>query len=200
MKEVLFSVLGYVLGSVPFGLLVAKAKGVNIREVGSGNIGATNVFRSIGKGAGIFTFLCDFLKGFVPAFFFAQWAGLDPRFGLLFGMLAILGHNFPVFLKFKGGKGIATSAGMLAGVAPAAVLYGIGVWLIVFLASGFVSLASIIAALVIAIVGWSIPAYGLVTSIMLTILAALAIYRHKANIDRLRKGEENRFNVWKKKA
>jgi glycerol-3-phosphate acyltransferase PlsY len=198
MKLIVLAVLSYVLGSVPFGLLVAKAKGVNIREVGSGNIGATNVFRSIGKGPGVFTFFCDFLKGFVPAFFFAKWSG-NATFGLLFGMMAILGHNFPVFLKFKGGKGIATSAGMLAGVAPAAVLWGIGAWLIIFLASGFVSLASIIAALVIALVSWLIPTYGTVTSIVLTVLAGLAIYRHKTNILRLRKGEENRFNVWKKK-
>lgn len=199
MYAVLFSFVAYILGSVPFGLLVAKANGVNIREVGSGNIGATNVFRSIGKGAGIFTFICDFLKGFVPAFFFARWATLDLSFGLLFGMLAILGHNFPVFLKFKGGKGIATSAGMLAGVAGPAVLWGLGAWLLVFLVSGFVSLASIIAAVVIAVVGWILPGFGTVTSVVLTILAALAIYRHKANIQRLLKGEENRFNLWKKK-
>lgn len=199
MKEVLFSILAYLLGSVPFGLLVAKAKGVNIREVGSGNIGATNVFRSIGKGPGIFTFVCDFLKGFVPGFFFVVWGGTDPRFGLLFGMLAILGHNFPVFLKFKGGKGIATSAGMLAGVAPVAVLWGIGCWLVIFLCSGFVSLASIIAASLIGGVGWIVPDYSLIKSIMLTVLAVLAVYRHKTNIQRLLKGEENRFNLWMKK-
>lgn len=198
MKVVLLAVLAYILGSVPFGLLVAKAKGVNIRAVGSGNIGATNVFRSIGKGPGIFTFVCDFLKGFIPALVFAKWVGRE-NFGLLFGMLAILGHNFPVFLKFKGGKGIATSAGMLAGVAGQAVLWGIGTWLLVFLASGFVSLASIVAAAVIAVAGWLIPTYGWLKAIMLTVLAALAIYRHKANIQRLLKGEENRFNLWKKK-
>lgn len=199
MKEVLFSVLAYLLGSVPFGLLVAKAKGVNIREVGSGNIGATNVFRSIGKGPGIFTFVCDFLKGFIPAFVFAKFVE-NVNFGLLFGMLAILGHNYPIFLKFKGGKGIATSAGMLAGVAGKAVLWGIGSWLLVFLASGIVSLASILAAAVIAVVGWCLVGdYGLLKSIILTVLAVLAIYRHKPNIQRLLKGEENRFNLWKKK-
>ena len=198
MKVVLFSILAYVLGSVPFGLLVARVKGVNIREVGSGNIGATNVFRSIGKGAGIFTFGCDFLKGFIPAFVFVKFVG-NTNFGLLFGTLAILGHNFPVFLKFKGGKGVATSAGMLAGVAGQAVLWGLGTWLVVFLASGFVSLASILAALIIGIVGWLVPDYTLIKSVILTVLAVLAIYRHKTNIQRLLKGEESRFNLWKKK-
>ncbi len=197
MKETLFSILAYLIGSIPVGLLVARAKGINIREVGSGNIGATNVFRSVGKGAGIFTFFCDFLKGFVPAFFFVRWGAMDQQFGLLFGFLAIIGHNFPIFLNFKGGKGIATSAGMLAGVAPVAVLWGLGIWIVVFLSSGFVSLASIVAAVVVMVCGWT--EYGSLIAIALTILGVLAIYRHKANIQRLTKGEEHRFDIWKRK-
>ena len=136
MKEILFSVFAYLIGSIPVGLLVARFKGISIREVGSGNIGATNVFRSVGKGAGIFTFFCDLLKGFVPAFFFASWGSVNSQFSLLFGFLAIIGHNFRIFEIQRRQKGIATSAGMLAGVAPVAVLWGIGIWLIVFLSSG----------------------------------------------------------------
>lgn len=184
----------YLIGSIPFGLLIAKTKGLDIRKQGSGNIGATNVLRCLGKPLGITCFVLDVLKGYLPAFVFPMVGkiGADfPSIGILFGAAAILGHNFPIFLKFKGGKGIATSAGVLLGVAPLAVGLGILTWAIIFFISGYVSLGSIIAALVVAIVGWL--RYDITTALALTLLGALAIYRHRENIKRLLAGTENKF-------
>jgi acyl phosphate:glycerol-3-phosphate acyltransferase len=192
MDVLIGAVAAYFLGAVPFGLLVAKSRGINIREHGSGNIGATNVFRVVGKGWGVFTFVLDALKGFLPAFVFVRVAGMDPQFGLLFGFLAILGHSFSCFLRFKGGKGVATSAGMLLGVAPAAVGVGFVVWLISLVISRYVSLASILAAVAVGLSVWFF--YDrLVLQVALTVLAALVIWLHRANVKRLLNGTENRF-------
>jgi len=185
------TLVSYLLGSIPFGLLIAKTKGVDIREQGSGNIGATNVLRCLGKPLGITCFVLDVLKGYLPSAFFPNLGNCAPEFGILFGAAAILGHNFPVFLKFKGGKGVATSAGVLLGIAPLAVGLGILTWAIVFFVSGYVSLGSIIAALAVAATGW--VRYDSITAIALTLLSALAIYRHRANIQRLLNGSENKF-------
>jgi glycerol-3-phosphate acyltransferase PlsY len=194
---VALTLLAYLTGSIPFGLLLARTKGVDIRTQGSGNIGATNVLRCLGKPLGISCFALDVLKGFVPAFFFAPLGGIATEFGILFGAAAILGHNFPVFLKFKGGKGVATSAGVLLGVAPLAVAVGILTWGIVFYTFGYVSLGSIVAALVVVITGW-LAGYSFVIALALTLLGALAIWRHRANIQRLMNGTENKFQRKKK--
>jgi glycerol-3-phosphate acyltransferase PlsY len=200
----LLTLSAYLLGSVPFGLLLAKTRGVDIRNVGSGNIGATNVLRCLGKPLGITCFVLDVLKGYLPAALFpilgtgiAGSQGDFPGIGILFGAAAILGHNFPVFLKFKGGKGVATSAGVLLGVAPLAVLIGILIWAAVFFISGYVSLGSIIASLAVVATAW-IAGYGTVTASALTLLGALSIYRHRSNIQRLIAGTENRFERKKK--
>ena len=118
----------YLIGAVPFGLLVARLKGVDITKVGSGNIGATNVFRSVSKPLGILTFVLDALKGWGPAWFFPRLVqggdaitAAGPALAVAYATLAIVGHTWPVYLKFKGGKGVATSAGALIGIAPAAV-------------------------------------------------------------------------------
>ncbi len=195
---VLLTALSYVIGSIPFGLLISKAKGVDIRKQGSGNIGATNVLRCLGKPLGITCFVLDALKGFLPAALFPMIGkilcpnAVGPTFGILFGAAAILGHNFPVFLKFKGGKGVATSAGVLLGVAPLAVGVGILVWVIVFYTSGYVSLGSIIAALAVVITGWT-AGYGPVIATALTLLGALTVWRHRENIKRLIAGTEHKF-------
>lgn len=195
---IVLSAVSYLIGSVPFGLLISKAKGKDIRKLGSGNIGATNVLRCLGKPAGITCFALDVLKGWLPAALFPTIGNLHadfPGIGILFGAAAILGHNFPVFLNFKGGKGVATSAGVLIGVAPLAVVIGLITWGIVFKASGYVSLGSIIAALVVVVVGWiRVGQTGPVTAIALTLLGGLTIWRHRANIQRLRAGTENRFS------
>jgi glycerol-3-phosphate acyltransferase PlsY len=199
MDKVLLSVAAYLFGAIPFGLLVAKSRGVDIRAQGSGNIGATNVFRVIGKGWGILTFVLDALKGFIPSFVFPRLAGLETDWGVLFGIAAILGHSFPVYLKFKGGKGVATSAGMLLGVAPLAVLVGFISWVLCLMLSRIVSLSSIVAAIAVAIAVW-IQDKGLVINIALTVLAMLVIWLHRANIKRLLNGTENRFGKKKETA
>lgn len=196
MDAAVLAVVAYLFGAIPFGLLVAQSRGVNIREHGSGNIGATNVFRVIGKGWGIFTFVLDALKGFIPAFVFPILGNIEPElcgeFGVLFGLAAIIGHSFPIYLKFKGGKGVATSAGMLLGVAPLAVGIGFASWVLCMVISRYVSLSSIIAAVAVAVAVW-IQDKGLVINIALTVLAILVIWLHRANVKRLLNGTENRF-------
>lgn len=193
MTVIILTIVAYFFGAIPFGLLVAKSKGVDIREQGSGNIGATNVFRVLGKGLGIFTFMLDALKGFLPAFVFPMIGNVEPVYGVLFGLAAIIGHSFPVYLKFKGGKGVATSAGMLLGVAPLAVGIAFLVWIISLLISRFVSLASILAALTVSVVVWIEGDKDLVVKIALTAMSMLVVWLHRANIKRLMNGTENRF-------
>jgi glycerol-3-phosphate acyltransferase PlsY len=202
---VLAALVAYLLGAIPFGYAISRAKGIDIRQKGSGNIGATNVFRCVGKPWGILTFVCDFLKGFLPVLLFPL---LARRFGstLDSGILsvtcaffAVAGHNWPVYLGFKGGKGVATSAGVLLGIAWQAVLIGLAVWGVVFLLSRYVSVASIVTAIVIVAVSW--PLYvkgGLLIPIALTALSVVIVWRHKSNIQRLLKGTENRFEFKKK--
>ena len=192
MTITILTIVAYLLGAIPFGLLVAKFHGVDIRSKGSGNIGATNVLRVIGKGWGIFTLVLDALKGFIPAFFFPRLVDLDSEWGVLFGLAAIIGHTFPVYLRFKGGKGVATSAGMLIGVAPLAVGVGLLCWIICMAIWRYVSLASIVAAVAIAISVWVVDK-GLMVNIALTILSGLIIWLHRGNIKRLLDGTENRF-------
>jgi len=201
-------VIAYLLGSIPFGFVVARTRGIDIRSVGSGNIGATNVFRSVGKSWGILTFVCDFLKGLIPALLFSPLAtqsgfgGSSTLLSVLCGVAAIVGHNWPIFLRFKGGKGVATSAGALIGICPAAVAIGIITWIITFLTLRYVSLASMIAAMAIAVAAWimrpSQASGGLLIPVALTLLALLVIGRHHANIGRLIAGRESRFNFKKK--
>jgi glycerol-3-phosphate acyltransferase PlsY len=187
----------YLLGSVPFAYLFARLKGVDIRAIGSGNVGATNVFRSVSKALGVATFAADALKGFIPAFVFPALARcflsleVGPGLGLLCGCAAVAGHTWPVFLKFKGGKGVATSAGMLLGVAPAAVGIGLAAWILVFTATRFVSIASIMAAAAVPATAWGMAARGeWLLPAVLTGLGALVIWRHRSNIRRLLRGEE----------
>lgn len=196
----ILTIASYVLGSVPFGLLLARAKGVDLRTVGSRNIGATNVFRSVSKPLGILTFALDALKGFVPAFVFPileqhtrggeSGAGL----GLLCGCAAIAGHNWPVFLGFKGGKGISTSAGVLLGIAPASMGIGLLTWLALVLTTRYVSVASIGAAIAVPVSSWIQHAHdSRILPSTLSVLGLLAVWRHRANIQRLIAGTEHRF-------
>jgi glycerol-3-phosphate acyltransferase PlsY len=195
MTIVLLTILAYLLGAIPFGLLVAKMNGVDIRQKGSGNIGATNVLRVIGKGWGIFTFVLDALKGFIPAFFFPMFGGdaVPQVYGVLFGFAAIVGHTLPVYLKFKGGKGVATSAGMLLGVAPVAVGVGLFFFIITVVISRYVSLASILAAIAVGVTAWVEGEKSLFVKIVLTVMSLMIVWLHRANIKRLMNGTENRF-------
>jgi glycerol-3-phosphate acyltransferase PlsY len=193
-------IAAYLLGAVPFGLLVARIKGIDIRKVGSGNIGATNVFRSVGKGLGILTFTLDVAKGYVPAKVFpwvAGLAGMDvdhSTMGVACGLLAVAGHNWPVYLGFKGGKGIATSAGALLGFAPLATLVGLGTWAVVFGVTRYVSVGSIAACVAVAGGSWWLcPGSGTLVPVVLTLLGAVGVWRHRTNVRRLLDGTEHRF-------
>lgn len=207
MIYIICGVCAYLLGAIPFGLLIARANGVDIRAVGSGNIGATNVFRALGKGWGILAFACDTLKGFIPASVFPLLAKMlwtfngDAVLPLVCACLAIAGHNWPVYLRFKGGKGVATSVGALIGLAPVAAGIGLLTWALVFLVTRYVSLASIVGAIMVAGAVWIFYAQtGILLPFVLTLLCALVILRHKSNIRRLLHGAENRFEFKKKPA
>lgn len=192
--------VSYLLGAVPFGLLVARGRGVDIRKVGSGNIGATNVFRSVSRSLGILTFALDVAKGYVPAGLFplaVKRLGLDcdgDTLAVVCGLLAVAGHNWPVYLGFKGGKGIATSAGALLGFAPVATGIGLGTWVVVFGLTRYVSVGSMAACVVVAGASWwTCRNRGILIPVVLTLLCAVAIWRHRGNIRRLLDGTEHRF-------
>ena len=185
----------YLLGSIPNGLLIARLKGVDLQKVGSGNIGATNVFRCVGKGWGIAAFVLDAVKGFVPAFFFPRLLeSAPPWLGLACGVAAVAGHNWPVWLKFKGGKGVSTSAGMLLGIAPAAVGVGFAVFALTVALTRFVSLGSILAAIAVpaAYLGMNGAENRLLAG-ALVVMGALVIFKHRANVGRLLRGIEPRI-------
>ncbi|MBT8046358.1 MAG: glycerol-3-phosphate 1-O-acyltransferase PlsY [Pontiella sp.] len=200
MDEIVLAVIAYLFGAVPFGLLIAKSQGIDIRNEGSGNIGATNVFRVVGKEWGITTFVLDALKGFIPAYFFPIIGNVDPVYGVLFGFAAIVGHSFPVYLNFKGGKGVATSAGMLLGVAPLAVGVGFLTWIICMVVSRYVSVSSMVAAVAVAATVWIRGDKALVVNIALSVLAILVIWLHRDNIKRLLNGTETRLGKKKESA
>ncbi len=197
LQNILFAVLaGYLLGSIPFGLLVARSRGVDIRQHGSGNIGATNVLRVLGKKWGIPVFLLDAAKGvaavWVAQRFFSAGQGVALA-GIVGAMACIVGHNFPVWLGFKGGKGIATSAGVLIGLMPWAALVAAVVWGAVFFTTRYVSVASMVAAVAIPVSVWLLGGRGDALFWFSVVVAALAIWRHRSNIQRLLAGTENRF-------
>lgn len=191
--------LSYLVGAIPFGLIVARARGVDIRRVGSGNIGATNVFRCVGRTWGLLTFALDFLKGFVPAFILPaaarRWVpGVSVEFlSLLCGCAAVIGHTWPVYLGFRGGKGMATGAGALLGIAPLVMLAGMASWVAIFLVTRYVSVASILSALAIVVSSWMLADGHVAVPAALTFMGAVVIWRHRSNIARLRAGTEHRF-------
>ena len=202
MPLYLIALGAFLLGSIPTGYLVARAKGVDIRQHGSGNIGATNVFRTLGKPLGIFVFVTDALKGFAAVWLAGRFGGASDWAGIIAAVAVIAGHNYTPWLGFKGGKGIATSAGVLLALMPWAVLCIAIVWFVVFKVSRYVSLASIsaAAALPVAVAAlWSAGCGGNGPLLGFAVLiSALAIWRHRTNIQRLRAGTESRFEGKKK--
>ena len=197
--------LCYLIGSFPSGYLVGKSQGIDIRQHGSGNIGATNVLRVMGKKWGYLVFFSDSLKGFIAVkvgVWLASSAGAEATLAaVVAGICCIIGHNYTVWLRFKGGKGIATSIGVLLAIVPTMiVLIVLVVWLAVFLVWKYVSLASICAALslpVAVLALFPLVAHGnyWVLVVFSLIVAALAVWRHRPNIDRLLQGKENRFGT-----
>jgi glycerol-3-phosphate acyltransferase PlsY len=184
----------YLLGSVPAAYLAGRARGVDLRAHGSGNLGATNALRVLGWKVGLPVFLFDAVKGFVPAYFFWRWFGAHPHWAMLYGLAAIVGHVRPVFLLRRGGgggKGVATAAGVFFGLAPAATGVALVAFAAVVGASGYVSLGSLAAAVALPValaftVGARAPVFGLGASV-----AAFVFWSHRANIARLRRGEES---------
>lgn len=201
LAYIVVAVAAYLLGSIPTGFLVARAKGIDIRGVGSGNIGATNAMRVLGKPAGIIVMIVDCAKGYVAAkvlpvlaisFFNCGDSDL-PTICILAGIFAVLGHNYTCWLKFKGGKGIATTAGVYLALAPEALGIAFVVFILTILVTRYVSVGSIVAAITLPTAVWILQPQNLFLGIVTTVLGALAIYKHKSNIQRLKAGTESRL-------
>ncbi|NPA52913.1 MAG: glycerol-3-phosphate 1-O-acyltransferase PlsY [Aquificae bacterium] len=182
----------YLITSIPFGYIVGKIFGKDVTKEGSGNIGATNVARTIGKKAGILVLILDALKGYIPVYYAYDYFFYDTRAVMLVAIVAILGHCFSIFMKFKGGKGVATGFGVLLALSPQTALIVFLFWLGVFLVSGYVSLASIMASSI----SWVILFYiekDIYLALGAFIVSLIIIIKHSSNIERLIKGTENRF-------
>lgn len=198
MMTIVLLILAYLLGSIPSGLWIGQIFfKINLREHGSGNTGTTNTFRILGKKAGMVTFVIDFFKGTIatllPLIFHVQ--GVSP---LVFGLLAVIGHTFPVFAGFKGGKAVATSAGVIFGFAPLFCLYLAVVFFGTLYLGSMISLSSVTAALaavlgviLFPLIGFLLPSYDLLFVAIILALAGLIIIRHKDNINRIRNKTEN---------
>jgi glycerol-3-phosphate acyltransferase PlsY len=194
---ILAILLAYLLGSVPTAFIFGKLlKGIDIREYGSGNVGATNIARTLGKGYGVVVLLLDFLKGFIavtvlPLLIF-KGAETSEAIYIILGAAAIAGHIWTIFLKFKGGKGVATTAGVMIGLAPVILLSCFVIWIIIFAIWRYVSLASIIAAIFL-------PIFAVITGrdisfiIFCAFLCLVGVYMHKGNIKRLIQGNESKL-------
>ena len=193
---VVAAAISYILGSIPNGLILGKAIwGVDLRQHGSKNIGATNAWRTIGKAGGISIFALDFLKGAISAYLGLHLGGSELA-GVLCGILAIAGHSWSVFLAFKGGKGVATGLGVIAALMPEVTLIVFAVWLAIVYFTGYVSLGSIVGAALVPILTLF---FGLHTEFLILglIAAVFIIYRHKSNIERLLKGTESKIKAAK---
>lgn len=184
----------YLLGAIPTSYLVVRlVKGQDLRRLGSGNLGATNLYRVLGWRYAIPVALFDMLKGAVPVAVFGPRAGGDAVVPLLLGIAALLGHVFSVFVKFRGGKGVATGAGIVLGLAPWAFLAAFGAWALVVGVSGYVSLGSILAAIVLPPAVYLLQPERRSLVWLFAMLAALIVFFHRANIKRLLSGTEHRF-------
>jgi glycerol-3-phosphate acyltransferase PlsY len=201
---VLVLIGSYLLGSIPFGYLAGRIAGVDIRKTGSGNIGATNVLRVLGKGYGYPVFVLDFLKGLgavkiaMAIATAVRPASTSPEVvGVLAAISAVIGHSFPIWLNFRGGKGVATSAGALFALMPLAMVIGAAIWISTFLLTRYVSVASIttVVALpfVIAIITWLNQTDGKALFCSSLCIAAVVVWRHHSNLSRLVRGTEPRF-------
>jgi glycerol-3-phosphate acyltransferase PlsY len=209
LRYLMPALTAYLLGSIPTGYLVARAKGIDIRSVGSGNIGATNVMRSLGRPAGILVLVADGLKGWVACGMLPGYAlplfeirpGFEGQFrevlAIVCGFAAVLGHNYPCWLKFKGGKGIATSAGVLAALVPWALVIILSLWIIFSVLTRYVSIGSLVASFTLPFASW-FTTHNTVLTVVTGAMGALAIYKHRANIQRLLNGTESQVHFGKK--
>ena len=211
----------YLIGAIPFGFLIGKMRGVDVRTVGSKNIGATNVFRTVGKGWGLLAFACDVLKGMLPTLA-AKWyiasgyalpqpqPWYEAELPLFVGIACVLGHMLTPYIadekgrRFHGGKGVATAFGMLIGLIPALVGVAFAVFAVVFACSHYISLGSCTAAVFLAVAIW-FPILGtngrgdLPQCVLVTLIALFIVWKHRANIGRLLHGNENKIYLFRKK-
>jgi len=207
---IFLALTAYLIGSFPTGYLVGRYCGIDIRQHGSGNIGATNVVRVLGKKWGGIVFVIDFLKGWIPVILATQWSEavhINPHSapGAVAALMALLGHSFPCWLGFRGGKGISTSAGIIVGLFPGSFLFCLGSWLIVFFATGYVSLASLVGSFMLPVtvtlfyfIGprYDEPAWmraDWFSIFVACLMAAVVIWRHRSNLKRLCQGTEPNF-------
>jgi glycerol-3-phosphate acyltransferase PlsY len=200
----LIPVIAYLLGSIPFGLLIVKAQGGrDIREIGSGNIGAANVTRHAGKFAGILTLLCDAGKGYLAVWLAARFSHGNIRWMMVAALCAVVGHVFPIWLGFKGGKGVATGLGVFLPICWQAVAAGVLLWLLVVIFWRYSSLGSISAAVALPLFVYLLYAPGHAPPEFVTlstvVISLLVLIKHRPNIARLVAGEESRLNFSRKK-
>lgn len=198
MNTIIGLILAYLLGSIPTGLWIGQLFfKKNLREYGSGNTGTTNTFRILGKTAGTVTFAIDFFKGTLATLLplLLHINGISP---MIFGLLAVLGHTFPIFAEFKGGKAVATSAGVVLGFSPAFFVYLIGIFASILYLGSMISLASvlsaviaILSALLFPLVGFILPSYDFFFTLIIIALALIIILRHRDNMVRIKKKQEN---------
>ena len=190
---ILIMIAIYLIAAIPTGVVIARLMGgEDVRQKGSGNIGATNVYRVAGKLAGVLTLVGDTLKGFLPLLAFKTWLEPTPTQLGIASAVAILGHCYPVYLKFKGGKGVATALGIFLVISPKAVFFALIVFILTVAITRYISLGSVLAALsapfVILLLNHQQPVF-----LATLFIAALVIWRHNSNIRRLLDGTENRF-------
>lgn len=186
--------IGYLIGSIPFSFLVAKTQGVDLRTVGSGNTGASNVWRTLGFRYFVVALILDIFKGWLPAFLAHSVFEVSALTTIAVGLCAVVGHVYPIFLGFKGGKAVATTGGVLMGFAPVLTALAAVVWTIVYKLSGYPSVASMVDVVVIAVagtvmayLGWLDPVYAA----FIWVAVVYVFYLHRANIQRLMRGQEH---------
>ncbi|OIO73985.1 MAG: acyl-phosphate glycerol 3-phosphate acyltransferase [Elusimicrobia bacterium CG1_02_37_114] len=194
-KIIFFLVGSYLIGSIPFAYIITKtARGIDIRNFGSGNPGATNVFRVAGKTYGLITLMFDFLKGLITVsvtkLFYPDLISIS----IICGLLSIIGHNWPVWLKFRGGKGFATSLGVLLGLIPLVTFFGLITFVIIFILTKYVSLSSVLSSIVVIAMCW-IKREQLILCLFVSLTGLMIIIRHRPNIVRLLKGTESKLKI-----
>lgn len=189
MEYVITILLSYLIGSIPTALILSSRKNIDIRQQGSGNIGATNSFRVLGKKAGFFVAFIDILKGVIPALIAYLYGG--DELAVVAAFAVIIGHSFSIFANFKGGKGIATGAGAVMVLNPIAVISGILLFFLLLFLTKYASLSSIIAASSVALLTWVLDD-SIVVKVGVTIMVGFVIFRHRSNIARLIRGEEKK--------
>ena len=198
MNLTFWIVASYLLGSMPTSYLVGRLfASKDLRQLGSKNLGATNVYRVLGLKYAIPVGLVDIAKGIIPVSVFARYAGSEPWMPITLGSIAVFGHVFSVFVRFRGGKGVATASGVVLALAPKAFLVSLVVWVAAVTFTGYVSIASILAALVFPVAARFVLPDDVYTFGMGLILAAFIVFTHRTNIRRLALGTENRFGKWR---